>query len=320
LHPTTIPFTLDAAFAHYGKPSFKAGVTSGVFIWQNAPNGTWHLQISNMEDSQGQLRTEGTFSQIVTLKPYNFVTPPRPNRLFKNQGNGTFKEVGVAAGVASTENSKAGTWGDYDNDGRLDLYVVNSGDVAVGSQLNQLFHNNGDGTFTNVAATVGLETQPLGLDDCAAWADYDRNGFLDLFVTNIHQTGYMAGPRKLYRNLGNDNHWLVINLVGKTSNRQGIGAKVILNAGGFTQQREMNNGAHYHCQNSAMIHFGLGNSSIVETLMINWPGGQGQVFQNVPANQFLTITEGVGITAGDSVTVSPRSEPVPPTYLPLILK
>ena len=112
-------------------------------------------------------------------------------------------------------------------------------------------------------------------------------------MTNEHRSGYLSGPHQLYRNLGNGNHWLEIKLVGTRSNRHGVGSKVMVLAGGTTQTRFMNNGAHYHCQNSSVLHFGLGSLSSAQTITITWSSGQQQVWQNVPANQLLVMTEPV---------------------------
>lgn len=308
-HPANVPFTLGAGTAHTGMPTFDPGVSIGVYVWQDAPSGTWHVRVSNIEDMQGQLATAGEFSNVASIDPLPSTTPDRLNKLFRNQGNGTFTEVSASAGVNSPANGHGATWGDYDNDGLLDLYVVNSGDATIGDQSNQLYHNNGDGTFTDRAAAAGVQSLTSGLDDCAVWADFDHNGFLDLFVMAGHVSGLYGGPHKLYRNLGNANHWLDIHLVGVESNRQGTGAKVVVSAGTITQTRYVNNGHHYRCQNSPVLHYGLGSHGTVDTIDIVWPSGQRQILQQVAADRLVTIVEGEAYEPTPSPSPAPTSSP-----------
>ena len=122
------------------------------------------------------------------------------NRLYRNNGNGTFTEVGAAAGVADAGSGFGVAWGDYDNDGRLDLYLTNFG------QPNRLYRNNGNGTFTEVGAAAGVDDGGNGVG--TAWGDYDGDGDLDLYMVN-------QGTNRLYRNNGNSNRWLHVKLVLK---------------------------------------------------------------------------------------------------------
>ncbi len=167
--------------------------------------------------------------------------------LYRNNGNGTFTEVTDLAGVGITANTWAAIWGDYDNDGNLDLFVANSGDNPNNNAC-YLFHNNGNGTFTNVAAAEGLQLQDnIAAHKGASWGDYDNDGFLDLMIKNGVGTesggnGADKGTHRLYRNThpGNTNHWLKIKLVGRQSNINGIGAKLKLTTSiaPFTQYRQ----------------------------------------------------------------------------------
>jgi hypothetical protein len=321
-HPAAIPFTLGAATDHYGEPSYTPGSDVGAFIWQDAPGDTWHFRVSNIRGTQGQLRTAGTFTNVVGVDidsgdPYD--SAAKYNRLYENQGDGTFEEVGSLAGVGSGQDSRTATWLDYNNDGFLDLYVINSGNVQVGNQANHLYRNNRDGTFTDVAEEASVQAITPGLGDCVAYADYDHNGFLDLFVVTDGRAGYLGGPHKLYRNLGNGNHWLEINLVGTISNRQGVGSKVVLSAGGMTQTRQMNNGSHYLCQNDTMLHFGLGGATYAGAITVAWPSGLTEVWPEVSADQILTITEMSTPTPTPTPTITP-DVPSDDIYLPLILR
>ena len=142
-----------------------------------------------------------------------YVVNSGPNRLYWNNGNGTFTNVGDSAGVADIGDGYGCAWGDFDNDGDLDLYVVNSGSP------HRLYRNDGNGKFTDIAASSGVtERGPGGF--IAAWGDYDNDGDLDMYVA------ISGRANRLYRNAGNANRWLHVRLVGTVSNRSGIGAQV----------------------------------------------------------------------------------------------
>ena len=155
----------------------------------------------------------------------------------------------------------------------------------VPDQPNALFHNRGDGTFLDVS-------QPTGSDHtgCArglAVADIDGDGFLDLLVANLDQ------PPALLKNSGNDNRWLQVRLVGLQSNRDGMGARLTLTAGGSRQIREVQSGTSFLSQHSLVAHFGLGRHQRVDELKIRWPSGIVQTLTDLPANRMITVTEAV---------------------------
>jgi hypothetical protein len=219
---------------------------------------------------------------------------PERNFLYHNQGNGTFGKVTSGGIVNDIGNSVGCAWGDYDNDGLLDLFVCRQ----LG-QNNVLYHNNGDGTFTRV--TEGSLVNDGGNSVGCAWGDYDNDGFLDLFVAN-GAFGNVSQNNFLYRNNGNTNNWIKIKLVGTISNRAAIGAKVRVKAsiGGRTilQLREISCGCGYAGQNT-LAHLGLGNATNIDLVRIEWPSGTVQEFANVAVKQFLAVTEPPRLTAGE---------------------
>ena len=208
----------------------------------------------------------------------------RPNLFYRNDGNDTFTSI-ASLPANDLENdggaSHGCNWGDYDNDGWLDLFVANRA-----GQNNFLYHNNGDGTFSKVIGSIVVNDG--GNSFGAAWGDYDNDGFLDLFVAN-------NGPNFLYHNNGNDNHWLKLRLIGTRSNRAAIGAKVrvqaTINGKSFSQMREVPGGDGLSGQNSLHVHFGLGNATNVDLVRIEWPSGTVQELSHVAAQRFLTVTE-----------------------------
>ena len=247
--------------------------TAGITTSENAQSGTW-----------GDFDNDGNLDLYVTMGIEN--GPPVQGILYRNNGDGTFTDITIASGAINVGGALGATWGDYDNDGYLDLYIVNT--VHGFTQPNRLFRNNGDGTFTDVASTAGVGAKTVGRGSDATFVDYNNDGFLDLFVCNGAGSSY--GPYLLFHNNGNSNGWLEVSLIGQQSNRGGIGAKLSLTAGGKTQFREYT-GQHYMSQNHIPIHFGLGDATIIDSLTIQWPSGITQTLDNIAVNQSLTITE-----------------------------
>jgi len=202
------------------------------------------------------------------------------NRMYHNEGDGTFTEVGGAAGTDDGANSNGASWGDYDNDGNLDLYLVNHQYAP-----NRLYRNNGDGTFTDVGASTETGDSPYGID--VSWGDYDDDGDLDLYVTKSN------GANRLFRNdaVPPGRHWLHVNLTGSASNRSGIGARVRCVAGASRQIRDVGGGSGLHSQNSPGAAFGLGAATVVDSLEVRWPSGTVQVLTDQAADQRIAITE-----------------------------
>ena len=212
------------------------------------------------------------------------------NHLYHNNGHGCF--TNIASGPELQPLSDGGSfgcsWGDYDNDGYLDLFVCGNNGV------NGLYHNNGDGTFTqttNVPPPNG--DGPDFVCHSIAWADYDNDGFLDLFLTRSSELTDV--PNLLYHNTGNTNGWLEVKLVGTASNRSAIDAKVRIKATihgkTFWQLREITGGGGWNSV-PLVAHFGLGDATIVDTVRIEWPSVTVQELHNVaPKQPMLTITE-----------------------------
>jgi hypothetical protein len=181
--------------------------------------------------------------------------------------------------------------GDFDNDMDVDLYLVCAGPTE--NLPNILYKNDGKGVFTKVAGAGGAEGSMEGIGNQVVTADFDRDGFLDLFVTNGAGPPPFAaeGPHQLFRNAGNKNNWLEIDLQGQISNRDGIGALVTVETGGKSQVRQQGGGMHSFSQNHARLHFGLGPHQKVEKITVNWPSGTVQTLHDIPVNQILLIPE-----------------------------
>jgi hypothetical protein len=210
--------------------------------------------------------------------------------LYENNGDGTFTTITHGPIVTSGGSSLDLAWGDLDNDGYLDLFVANHF-----YQADFLFHNQRNGTFWRIQ--VGDLVSETGLGTACAWADYDNDGDLDLFVANGPLDPDPGEMNYLFRNEGNANGSITVKLIGSVCNRDAIGAKVRLSATiwgkATTQLREISGGSGHWSQNDSRAHFGLGDAEIIDTIRIEWPGPAFTVqeLHDVPVNQLLTITE-----------------------------
>ncbi len=227
-----------------------------------------------------------------------------PSKLLRNRG-GTFQEVAEAAGVgrgivpdpAFPDNRSVG-WGvaflDFDNDGWLDLYLVAGfmdaePTINLTNQPNALFRNRGNGTFEDVSAGSGLDDDGAGRE--VVVADFDGDGRLDLYVVNIGTRVQNPGISRLYLNRTPEpGHWLAVKLVGTRSNRDGIGARVEVRAGGATRIAVMGASQGHVSHSVVPVHVGLGTAAKAE-VVVRWPSGVVQTFADVPADTRLTVTE-----------------------------
>ena len=200
--------------------------------------------------------------------------------LLLNLGSGEFLDVTETVGldILTQFPLRSATLADFDNDGDLDLAT---GVPAL------LFLNNGDGLFTNATAMSGLP--PAGGAFLVA-GDYDKDGFLDLFFSGKTTVGNDFGS--VYRNTGNENHYLRVELVGSaSSNRNGIGARIDAHVGTLRQTRELLGGVSIS-QEEPVAHFGLGSHTQVDSLVIRWPSGHIDVHSALPVDRQIRLFEG----------------------------
>ncbi len=228
------------------------------------------------------------------------------NRLLRGAAGGrAFGAVPATAGsvISDGGDSMGAAWGDYDNDGLLDLFVAN----RIGSTC-FLYHQKVGGVFSRV--DMGSMTSEPGNHHGAAWTDYDNDGWLDLAVARGQESGSVV-----YHNTGGANTWLKVKLRGHSSNRLAIGARIraeaVMRGTNGWQMRELSGGNGLG-QAAPEAHFGLADATSVRTLRIEWPSGQVQEFSAVPARQILTVEEStlvipkaVSAKWGTSVTLNP---------------
>ena len=264
------------------------------------------------------------------------------NELWRNNGDGTFSNVADVTGWYNSyypdgghDNSSnlgdpvqtwSSAWGDFDNDGYLDVYV---GASAAGDGAHKLMKNNGDGTFTDYTVSSGVLFQepPYGIENNAA--DVDNDGYIDIFTdgdillnngdfTFTLYTAGVPGPgaigdanndgfvdmfngTNLYLNDGNNNNWIKVTTTGTTSNINGIGARVEISSPGVgTQIRDVVSGSGFRYMSSLNTHFGIGSDSSVNSITVYWPSGTVDVINNPGINTTINITEGETLSLENS--------------------
>lgn len=218
--------------------------------------------------------------------------------LYRNLGDGLFEDVTVQAN-AGTATLPYINWGvgfaDFDCDGDKDVYIANGhleefidriDSTTAYAPPNTLLLNNGDGKFTDISASAGdgmaarYSSRGIGLDDL------DNDGRIDVVVLNSN------APATILRNESvHDNHWIKIALVGTISSRDAVGSRVRVVAGGVTQIDEVHSGRGYQSHHGSCLHFGIGASSRIDRIEVNWLGGGQDVLTNVPADQSLVIVQ-----------------------------
>jgi hypothetical protein len=300
-NPGTTTFTLDPADpAVAGAPSYSAADVPLITISYDPTAHEW-----NFTNDSGKTFSNAYFIvksdanvtglRALGLWPSDGDTLPA---LVLNKSGGPVDDT-VHAGLDVALSCISTVAGDFDNDMDVDIYAA----CRAGPRNipNVVFENQGDGTF--VARTdIGDGAGPLGLAvsegagtaDTVVAADYDVDGFLDLYLTNGFNMRPVAsgGPESLLHNRGNANHWVEIDLVATHSMRDALGARVFATtAGGKKQVRSANGGYHRWAQDAKRLHFGLAANTEVD-LEVQWPSGTVDTFQNVGANALYRIEEG----------------------------
>ncbi|MFQ5571672.1 MAG: CRTAC1 family protein [Rhodothermales bacterium] len=239
---------------------------------------------------------EETSSMAVDFADYNsdgrldlFVTDIHFSALYRNEGSGLFTDVTVPAGIAAASGQYDG-WGasffDYDNDGDVDIFKANGDLNHLFGQEDQLFENLGGGQFQDVSVERGSYFLRELVGRGAAFGDYDNDGDIDVFIVNLNDAGVLLRNESL-----DENNWLEILLVGSSSNRDGVGARVTVTTKGTVQIAQKKSSGGYLSTNDPRMHFGLGKSTLADSIEIRWPSGKTQVLENVRAGQILTISE-----------------------------
>ncbi len=275
-----------------------ATASDGTKLYRNNGDGTFaDTAASSGVTDNGEGLGWGDYDNDGDLDLYMARIGGANNGLFRNNGDGTFTDVANASKVVNNK-SRSASWADFDNDGDLDLFVVNANDPATGlNKPDALYLNQGDGTFIESAAAAGVAGPSEGWGDTAAWADYNDDGFIDLVVANSedHAPTGVYGPTVLYQNNGNSNHWLKLSLRTGGANFFAIGSKVWITVSDQTQYRELTDQvSSRHMQNEQIVHFGVGAATVIDEVRVQWPDGEVDTFTGIAADQTLDVRENPG--------------------------
>jgi hypothetical protein len=218
-----------------------------------------------------------------------WVTDGRYNRMLSNTGKLSFDDMGAANGV-SQANAQYVSWGsgvyDFDNDGWDDILIFHGGLIHLIPQEHSLFRGLGDGKFQDISRQAGAVLNTRTVARGACFADYDNDGKVDAFVVNLG-----ARATLLHNISPNTGHWAAIKLTGTRSNRDGIGARVDVYAGGKHYMQERVAASSYLSQNDARLHFGLGTATAIDKIVVHWPSGTVQTVEKQPVDRVLSVQE-----------------------------
>jgi hypothetical protein len=289
---------------------FVANDTAANRLWVNQGAGTFReaaLESGVAYNADGRVKAgmgvtaeevddDGTLTLLVTNLTREGAT------LFRGNRKDLFEDVTSHHGLATPTFGFTGfgtSWFDYDNDGRLDLFIANGAVTIVESlraqpypygQSNLLFHNDGRQRFSDVSHEAGPAFSRIDVGRGVAIGDIDNDGAVDVLVTNNN------GPMRLLHNeIGTRQHWLEVRLVGTKSNRSGIGARVaLLRDGAAPRWRRAHTDSSYLSASDVRVHFGLGTRDDVRGLVVQWPDGSSEMWDDVKPDRLVVLRQGTG--------------------------
>ncbi|MCC6282706.1 MAG: VCBS repeat-containing protein [Saprospiraceae bacterium] len=267
----TDPRRINQLFLNNGDGTYTQDVTNASGLRIGAQSWTADF---------GDIDNDGDFDCFITNHDVS-------SQLLENDGAGHFTDISAAAGIQNTIQGTAiqGVFRDFDNDGYVDILVAGS--------AHYLLKNHGDKTFSvvnNIFDNNDMESFAIG--------DLNNDGFQDIYggYANIYTTPSDI-PDALWMNNRNENNYFGLNLRGVQSNRNGVGAKIILYSALGIQVREVRSGESYGIMNSMLIHFGMGQLTQIDSVVVNWPSGTHDVLTLPGVNQYITLYEGGCVAA-----------------------
>lgn len=274
----------------------RNGTFEEIGLWSGTAVDDQGKSLSNMAADFGDVYHDGNLALLVTRYMH------QPMSLYRNETDRGFSDATWASHLGRNSESFV-RWGsgfaDFDNDGWPDILVANGNFSALTDSLPhepryrepvQVFHHNGDGTFTDVSDRSGLNDGPSQSRRGTAFGDIDNDGNIDVVVYNV------GAPPSIYLNeTSNSNHRVLFRLVGTKSNKAAIGARVIVSTTSMEQIDEVRGGGSYLSSNDQRLHFGLGSERVMKRVQILWPSGLKEEIKDLPADAIYTLVEGQGI-------------------------
>ena len=298
VNPAELPLRIAADdTVMIGEPSMSDSIP-GTYVWRDEGTDRWHLRWRGgtiegftVDHADGAIVSDAPIDSLRSIGLEPLQTEAIPLRAFLADGPLSFRETSDASGLQTDpRRTRDLSLGDLDNDGDLDLVVVNG--ALVTNEPMQIFMNQGTGTFIERTAELGIVPQPKGSGDAAALADFERDGDLDLLVVNGAGHRAFTGPYDLYRARGVTGRWLEVALRSAPGNRSPFGTRIEIVAGGKRQVRFFDAGIGNQGQDDAVLHFGLANAEQVDSLFVQWPDGSGGFGVDIAADRLIRI--GVG--------------------------
>lgn len=300
---------------------FIANDSSPNYLYKNNQDGTFSdvsfesgTSYNGAGDEQASMGVAvGDYDGDGNLDFFDTNFQDEQNTLYRNLGNKGFLDVSAEARVGQPSKPFVG-WGtgfiDFDNDGWLDLLVVNGhvypqmdfiqGDGQLGFRQHFLLHRNtGDGKFEDLTESSGLKKLPLKSRRGAAFGDLNNDGLIDVVVTNLGEP-----PTVLLNTTENKNQKITFKLTQSGKNKDAIGARLVLKTDKRSMLQEVEAGASYLSQNDFRLHFGFGRDEKIESVEVRWSDGKMETVAGVLANRINFITQDKGVTETQNFRVN----------------
>ena len=265
------------------------------FLFHNKHDGTFEEVANDTGTAFGQ-NGEATSSMGPVFADFEgrgaldlWVSDGHYNRFLHNAGSQGFEDEGASNGI-SQANAQYVSWGsgvyDFDNDGNTDILIFHGGLIHLIPQEHTLFRGLGGGKFQDVSEQAGDVLNVRTVARGACFADYNNDGKVDAYLVNLGARG------TLVHNVSPDTgHWIAVKLVGSKSNRDGIGARLEVSAGGKKWTAERVAASGYLSQNDARVHFGLGAVTAIDKITVHWPDGREQTVEKSGLDRVITVEE-----------------------------
>ncbi|MFL5763506.1 MAG: FG-GAP-like repeat-containing protein [Bacteroidia bacterium] len=254
---------------------------------------TYGIEVTNFRQtwttSFGDIDNDGDFDILM-------MNHTGASQILENDGTGHFTDITATTGFNWTNDGIESTLEDFDNDGYLDILLAGGG---AGDSY-WAYHNNGDKTFTAVAAPIPSTSNGML---SFATGDLNHDGKIDVMASygNVYNTPTTTDDVLLMNNTNNTNHFITFDLTGTTSNHDAVGARVTITGSFGTQIREVRAGETYGTANSMQLHFGLGSATTITSAVIDWPAGGQTTLGSLAADQFVTVVESGCTIAGNVI-------------------